>query len=94
MKAIAENLKALIEAEKKNVNKLESEKDALWDKAFEVGKTDRAAGEEIFRQGQKVADEYNVSYNKLRCLRHSLMYLRDALHEEYDHFQPEFDIQK
>lgn len=94
MKAIAENLKVLIEDEKKNLHNLEAKKDKLFDEAFEVCRTDRTKGEQMYKDAVKIEDEYHESYNKLRCLRHSLAYLRDALHEEYDHFQPEFDIQK
>jgi hypothetical protein len=95
MKTIIASLKAKIEAEKKNLHKIESEKDRAFDLSMSLLREDKdEQGEQVYKEYVKKYDEFNESYNRLRCMRHALASLRDALHEEYDHFQPELDIQK
>lgn len=90
MKTIIVSLKGLIETEKKNLHNTESEKDRLFDLSMSLLREDKKEqGEQVFKEYVKKYDEFNESYNKLRCMRHALSSLLDAIHEEYDHFQPE-----
>lgn len=88
MKTIIASLKAEIEATKKTLEITERERERAFDLLSEGNKTEY---EKNIKQFIEADEKYRETYNTLRCLRHALAYLRDALHEEYDSFQPEID---
>ena len=94
MKAIAEHLKVQIADIKKTIEIHEAAEKKYFDESCKLMKSEPERAEALYKAGEAEYDKLNEARFQLRCLRHALASLRDALHEQYDSFQPEFDIQK
>ena len=66
-----------------------AEEKRLWDKAFEVGTTDRAQAEELLKKAQGEEMEANIHNDNIRHLRCALANMLDILGVDYDSFRPE-----
>ena len=89
MKAIAHNLRALIEIELKTAEMHGNEEKKLWDMAFEAGKTNREEGEKIYRLSMAEADKVFEAENRLRRLRTALWNILEIMGVEFDSWHPE-----
>ena len=94
MKTIAASLKGQIETIKKTIKIHEAAEKKYFDESVSLMKTEPERSEALYKAAESESDILNEARFQLRCLRRSLGAIRDALHEDYDSFQPEVDIQK
>ena len=87
MKTIVASIKAKIEANNKELHIHEVEKERLMGVAFSIA--DKKKAEAVYKQAFEENNKALESYHQVRCLRHALASVLDAMHVEYDHFQPE-----
>lgn len=88
-KNIAIQIKGNLLAELKIRDIYSEERKKWFDKAFEVGGTDRAAGEECFKKSMAAEMEANIHNDNIRHLRYALANMLDILAVNYDTFHPE-----
>lgn len=89
MKAIAHNLRSMIEIELHAIEAHKAEEQKLWDMAFEASKTDKTEGERIYRLAAAEEHAMSDATHKLRRLRSALWNILDIMGVEYDSFHPE-----
>lgn len=89
MEQIINSLKSEIIALVNKVEMMESDNKKAWDEFF-VTKFDTIAEKsKRFEAIYAVGNEINELRNKISCLRHALVSLYAAIHEECDTFKPE-----
>ena len=94
MKAIAEHLKVQIADIKKSIEIHEAAEKKYFGESVSLMQTEPERSEALYKAAESEGDILNEARFQLRCLRRALGAIRDSLHEDYDSFQPEFDIQK